>query len=72
MPRGKRKYTREQMIERLTKEVNFHQTELEEKSAQLNALLTEEKMEKYAALEKAMSDSGKSVDQVITLIKKSK
>lgn len=72
MPRGKRKYTREQMIERLTKEINFHQSELDEKSAQLNALLVEQKQEQYAVLEKAMADSGKSVEQVVALIKKAK
>lgn len=72
MPRGKRKFTRDEMIEKLTKEIEEHQIALNEKQSQLNELIVEQKKERYEELDKVIEESGKSIDQIISIVKKAK
>lgn len=72
MPRGKRKFTRDEMIEKLTKEIEEHQVALNEKQSQLNELIVEQKKERYEELDKVIEESGKSIDQIIAIVKKAK
>lgn len=68
MPRGVKRYTLEEKIERNQNEINAIQSRLSELQIERESLLEEQKHTEIDKLYYAIQQSGKTVDEVIQMI----
>lgn len=68
MPRGVKRYTLEEKIERNQNEINSIQSRLSELQIERESLLEEQKHTEIDKLYYAIQQSGKTVDEVIQMI----
>lgn len=70
MARGKKVYTLEEQLERITSEIESYETSLKELRKQKKELEEQVKMNRLAALDELIVSSGKSFEEVKELLSK--
>lgn len=68
MARGRRKYSLDEKIELVTKEIEETQTKLQELKAELKELSVQKGNEDLKKIKDAIETSGKTIEEIISMI----
>lgn len=68
MARGRRKYTLEEKIELITKEIEQTQQKLQNLQIELEELNTQKETEDLRKLKEVITASGKTIEEIISMI----
>lgn len=69
MARGKRSYTLEELLQKVTKDISIKEEEIKNLKEQKKQLEEQLKQKRLLELESAISKSGKTIDEVLALFK---